>query len=441
MSTLEPATANSRRPIEVVARALGLTRGQVGTAIVALLVASTLTLGGLPPVLRQRGAKIGPASATTTASAGTAPTGKPSSPDLASPVLAPVPATPFNSGAGSSTSSFTSSADNPAVTGASPAPSGPAAPPVGTAAVFAPVGAPGAPDGIAVGADGTVYVATNNGSTQGETGASRILTFSRMGTPGHSLIVSGQPAGHALGLTGLALDNHGGLLALDAATGRVLRFDLASGRQSTYAELLDLPACQLVVAAVNGCEPGVRDDKPLPRGLAFDAAGALYVTDSAQGMIWQIPAGGGQSAVFLDDVAFGSGDGLAGIALTPDGTIVVSSPQAVDPAAGGGGAVYRVAVTGGKAGAKTLVARFKPGESPAGLALLDDGSMVVTLRAANAIVLLDATGTEVRRVTGTAGATAIDAPAGVAFHGSTLLVTNQSPTNKAGWAVLTVGIR
>jgi sugar lactone lactonase YvrE len=422
-----------RRPTEYAADLLGVTRGQVSTLMVALAVAVVLTIGGLPPVLRHRS---GPAPSA--AAPATPPRAAPAdgvaapAPSVAAPVLDPVAGVAPVSG--TTRNAFTAS---PTPTEVS---TGPASPPVGTASVFAPVGSPGAPEGIAVAADGTIFVATDNGTAGGEPGPSRILSFSANGVPGGAFTVTGQPADHALGLTGLVVDGRGGLFALDAATARVLRFDLRTGRQATYATLPNLPACQLVVAAVNGCEPGVSDDAPLPRGAALDAQGNLYVSDAAQGAIWRIAAGGAQPVLFTSDVAFGSGDGVSGLALAPDGSLLVVAPQAVDPAAAGGGAVYRFPVTDGKAGNRTLVAHLAPGEGPQGIALLDDGSMVVTLHDAGAVVLLDKAGTEIRRVGGTTAGATMDAPFGVAFDHGTLLVTNQSKT-KGSAAVLAVGIR
>jgi hypothetical protein len=86
-----------------------------------------------------------------------------------------------------------------------------------------------------------------------------------------------------------------------------------------------------------------------------------------------------------------------------------------------------------------VVATFAPGDGPAGIAARTDGSMVVALREAGAIVLVGADGEETARVTGEDGV-ALDAPTGLAFQGTTLLATNQAPSDPAGWAVVAVGI-
>lgn len=419
-----------RRLTAILADASGATQGQISTVVVSMLLAATLSLG-IPPVLRNRQAVSEPQRSTapsTDAVAG-ASVAPPSTPEDAAPLLPAfpdaTPPTPLR------TSVSSPDASSPA---SSPAADRPVAPPVGSARVFARAGATASPDGVAVGPDGLVYVAFNDAN------ASRVERFVPTGEAVGAWTVTGQPqAGHRL--TGVALDGRGGLLALDAATGRVLRFDLVSGGQSTYAELFDLPACQLVVVATEGCEPGVGDDGPAPRALALDAAGALYVTDAAQGTIWRVPTGGGKAAPFYSDRAFAAADGLDGIAVDPDGALIVASPQATDPSNAGGGALFRLKVANGAPGVLSLFARFDPGQAPAGVALLDNGSVVVTLRDADAVALLGPTGAEERRVGGTVGDVVFDAPAGVAFHGRTLLVANRSPKIDDDRAVLAVGIR
>jgi sugar lactone lactonase YvrE len=422
------------RPTAVLSRLLGITRGEAATLVIALGVAVVLAVAGLVPVLRHR--PSGDPVASPTPASGRSPVAAPSGDVPAAPV---VPA-PLNTGVRptfapeASTGDATAFSDTTGTTS-----SGPTPPATGELGTFAEVGSPGAPDGVAVDRDGTVYVATNNGTTQGERGASRILTFDPSGKAGRSYSISGQPDDHALGLTGLVLDGDGGIIALDAATGRILRVSRSTGAQAEYSTLFDLPACQLVVAAVNGCEPGVGDDLPVPRSAAFDSAGNLFVTDSAQGTVWKVPAGGGKAEAWFSDASFG-GEGVTGIALAADGALLVASPQALDPAARGGGAVYRIVVQDGKPGAKTLLTSFPRGDSPFGIATLSDGSFVVALRGANAVALIGRDGSEVRRVQGRAGGVAMDAPTGLAFHGNVLLVTNQAPATKANWSVLTAGV-
>ena len=77
-----------------------------------------------------------------------------------------------------------------------------------------------------------------------------------------------------------------------------------------------------------------------------------------------------------------------------------------------------------------MVAAFDRDALPAGLATFEDGAIVVSLRGANALVLLDAAGAVVRQVTGPA----LDHPAGVVRRGDLVLVASHR-------AVLEVAVR
>ena len=280
-----------------------------------------------------------------------------------------------------------------------------------------------------------MYVGTDNGSSRGEQGASRILSFGADGSPAGAVTITGQPDDHPSGITGLAFERAGVLAALDAATSRILRIDVGSGQQTEIATLVDLPACPLVVAAQSGCEPGLEDDQPLPRGLAYGRGGTLYVTDAAQGTIWRLPRGG-KLEPWLGANQFAGTNGLAAILVEPSGSLLVASPQTMDPESLGGGGVYRIPVNNdGTAGDPTLVATFDGGENPTGLALLADRSIGVSLE--TAVVLINADGTEIRRVT----SDALSRPSGLAFLGDTLLTAvTGAPNTTDKWAVLAIGI-
>src|SRR5439155_17495212 len=99
----------------------------------------------------------------------------------------------------------------------------------------------------------------------------------------------------------------------------------------------------LVVSSSN-CEPGVQDHRPAPGGAVVDDTGNLYVADGGQATIWRIPAGGGTAAIWYQAVDLATGDGASGIAVDSHSSVVFSSPQSLDPAAGAGGAVYRIEV-------------------------------------------------------------------------------------------------
>jgi sugar lactone lactonase YvrE len=422
------------RPALLLARAVGIPEGEAATFLVAVVLALVLTLGGLPPVLRNRGDAPRLPSVQQARSGAASPPTQGSTPvtsdETALPGLIPadesfvepslvVPAAPSAEPEGG------------------PAVQGPPPPATGQLALFARVAGPGAPDGIAVDLDGTVYVATNNGTTQGEAGPSHVLVFAPDGTRRGEIALQGQPDGHALGLTGLTLEKPRTLIALDAATGRVIRVDVVTGQQTEVARLPNLSGCP----GVPPCEVGVSDDGPLPRGIASDGSGTLYVTDASQGVIWRIAAGG-SAEPWLVAPQFATGNGLGAVVVEPEGSLLVTAPEVLDPQSLGGGGVYRVPVNAdGTAGTPALVAPFAAGELPTGLALTHDGSMAVALAGIDAVALLGGNGAEVRRVTGTAAGLALDTPTNLAFSGLTLLATNQAPATPANWAVLAVGIR
>lgn len=432
------------RPTLILARGLGISDGDAATVVVALAAAAVLTIAGLPPVLRhddtpQQTGSMAPSAPAAAAAPITAP--------------APAPASETNLGAQRSTSSEPGVHDGrtmPSTAGGGKAEaaapdSGPGAagvplPPRRGTALFTTVGAPGAPHGLVVAGDGTLYVATNNGTAQGIPGPSRILSFRADGTTGPSFMITGQPDDHEFGLTGLTIDAAGGLIALDAATGRVLQIDPSTGAQAEYAVLVDLPACGLIVAAPQGCELGLQDDRPVPIDAVFDSGGRLLVADGGQGIVWEIPPDGGEPLMWFRHLDFALPDALSAITIDSQGDVLLVSPQTLSPASPAGGAIYRVAVGGdGTASGSDVLATFGPGVGPAGIVTLDDGSLVVTLRDANAIVRLSTDGAEQERVNATTGY-GLDGPTGLHLWGATLLATNQAPAAPDRASVVVVGL-
>jgi len=277
--------------------------------------------------------------------------------------------------------------------------------------VLARVGDPGAPEGIALAPDGTVFIGTNNASGRGGGGPSKVFHLGPDGSLLGTTTITGQPSGRAQGLTGLAVEPSGSLVVADASTARVLRIT-AKGVQQTVATLIDLPPCGAVVAATV-CEPGSVDHKPLPRGVAVDSAGTIYVTDPGQATIWRIDGSG--TALPCDQASAYSG--LGGIALNRAGEVSL-----------------------GRAGARRLLASVPASDGAFAVAIGPAGAVDVSLLRANAIVVFDAFGKVLTRISGGAGdPIPFDAPAGLAVRGDQLFVTNQSSNNVVDhWAVLRV---
>jgi sugar lactone lactonase YvrE len=301
---------------------------------------------------------------------------------------------------------------------------------------FATVGPPAIPDGIAIGPDLDVFVAVDDANGT----PSRIEHLGADGRHASSIAIVGQPRSHTVGVTGLAWDRRDGIIALDASTGRVLDVNLATSEQFTLAQIPDVPACGAASISPAGCEPGVMDHPTLPRYVAVDDAGAAYVSDPSQGIIWRIRSGAHQAEQWLTSPTFSGGNGLAGIAVDDDGSVVVASPQPLDVSALPGAGIYRIAIDAtGHPGTPQLIHHFDRAEQPAGLTTFDDGAVVVALAGANAVALLDHGGSEVRRVRGGDGGPALNRPSQLASDGGAVLATDPGATGTPG-AIVAIGL-
>ena len=140
-----------------------------------------------------------------------------------------------------------------------------------------PNGASG-PEGLTVGTDGNVYVATfgfnQNGSV---TGLGQLYVFNPEGhLLRHVAVANSSP--HLLGiafhpLTGL-------LLVADFGAGKVLSVDTVSGASTVF----------MTVTGSSGLN-----------GITFDHAANVYVSDSAQGIIWKTGPSGGAATAWVSD--------------------------------------------------------------------------------------------------------------------------------------------
>lgn len=409
--------------MSVIARRLGCTEGQAATLVIGLALAILLAVVGIPPTLEDRPQIRAAAPRGLVAAApleAPPPPGFEPSTEEAIPFqreFAPVP----ESGVGSATSlgAFISSPDPD--TQATRAPSA-------RVSRFARVGPPGAPEGIVVTESGDVFVTTNNGETRGRPGPSVIFHFTAGGGLARKFEVSGQPVQKRGGLTGLALDAAGALIALDASTGRVLRFAVTNGAQSTVATLFNLPACG-AVAAAPACEPGSADHPPFPKGVALDAAGNIYVTDAGQATIWRLAAGAAQAEPWHSSSEYLGPRALGGITVDQSGRLAFAA-----------GDLFRLTVgVAGRPGTRSLLADLDDGAGAAGMVLGPGGEVVVALSNLNQLVVIREDGVEQARLSSDAPeAVRFDAPTGVTRRGATLLVTNQSSAANIDehWAVL-----
>ena len=294
---------------------------------------------------------------------------------------------------------------------------------VGDTTVFAAVGAPGHPDTSIVLPGGDIAVSTNRGA-RGAPGPSKVFRFSPTGELRRTYTITGQSSGDH-GTMGMAVDRQGRLYLADYAPARVLRIDLRTGAQTTYATLPDLPACSS--GAPGPCDNGIGNAAPWTDGLAFDDRGRLLVTDLAQGTVFRVPNGGGQAQVWLQAPELRSTFGANQLQLTPGGDLLLSVTTSTLPGLAGRGVLYRVDVApDGTPGGLTQLYATAPAEAPDGFALGRSGRIYLVTLVTNRLVVLRPDGTQERSFTRPlTGAAPFDAPSSATLvGGGKLLVTN-----------------
>lgn len=298
--------------------------------------------------------------------------------------------------------------------------------PFGTASVFAQIDLPGHPDTSIVAPDGSVIVSTNRGA-RGSTGPSILFRHSKEGQLLRRYEIQGQNVAGDHGTMGLAIDSAGRLYVADYSPARVLRIDLSTGRQTTYATIPDLPQCTTTGPACdNGLPAGPRQDaQPWPDGLVFLPDGQLLVTDLGQGTVFAVPNGGGQPKVWLQAPELRSTFGPNQVQLDRMGNLLLDVTASTLPATAGRGVLYRLPIANGHAGPLTQVYATRPGEGPDGFALGASGKVYLCTLVTDNVIVINPDGTESTRISRTPqDAPPFDSPSSATFQGTDLLVTN-----------------
>lgn len=325
-------------------------------------------------------------------------------------------------------------------------PAGHAQPSIGDTTVFARVGAPGMPEGLAV-RDGIVYVSTHT-SVRGNAGgaASKIFRFDlSSGAPLGQITIAGQNLAITHGVLAMAFDSAGRLYVVDRNPGRVIRIDLTSGVQETYATIPDLAACRPVLGPATGCAPVTADEPTFADFIAFAPDGSMVVTDLQAATIFRVPPGGGAAQVWYQDAEFDGIFGLNGIAVDPTGSKVyfaMTGSQA--PGVPLRGVIYTLPLVAAPSHADLRVFHtfLQPAAGPDGIAFGASGALYVALAGASQMAILGTDGSETIFPDAPSNARQeipYDLPASIAFDGDgSILVTNQSffAADETHWAVL-----
>ena len=317
--------------------------------------------------------------------------------------------------------------------------------------VFARVPSPGQPEPIAIGPHRTVFVGTNQQGKGDADAPSKVFVYSHRGRLRRSFDLEGQDLGSDHGIQGLAFDGRERLYALDrSADPRVVKINLESGVQRTYARFRDVPSC-MASGRDRNCSATMGDSEAGPDYATFAPGGRLYVTDIDQALIWRVPAGGGRPRVWFTDSRLENIFGPNGIQFMADGRTLLLAVTAQGPSAGNPteGALFELRVRrDGTAGRLRRFWTSQPIDGPDGFAIGRSGRVYLALAGANQLVVISPDGEELARVPATpfdnqAMEVPMDGPASVAFLGQRLLVTNQtSPAGGSGdpdhWAIFDV---
>jgi DNA-binding beta-propeller fold protein YncE len=285
---------------------------------------------------------------------------------------------------------------------------------------------PGFPEGIAL-FDGRAYVSAPAAFVTVGLGPTVVFVHDRFtGALLRRIPIQGTDLSREHPASEVAVDGYGRVYVSDNQQG-ILRITPGGLQQRYSTPFPDLPTCASVPAGTP-CSPTAVNRPPLVNGLAFDAHGNLYVTDSFQATLWRIPAGGGTPRIYFQDARLDAEFGPNGIAIDPGGHFVYFTVSGFDV-----GVIYRLPLLPWRptaADLHTLVTL--PGQGPDGLAFGAQGWLYVALAIPNQVGVFDMFGQELLRLPppgAPVGSIPVDGPSAIAFDAftHTALVVNHAP--------------
>ncbi|VAW57748.1 hypothetical protein MNBD_GAMMA07-282 [hydrothermal vent metagenome] len=183
--------------------------------------------------------------------------------------------------------------------------------------------------------------------------------------------------------SGMLLDldfhpNSGKLLILDMGTGQVLDVNPITGDAVVFSQLPDLT-------------PNNPNAGPLPNVLTFDAVGNVYVSDSIQSTIWRIPPDGGTPEAWLSHDLLGTQSyppfGANGLDFNKDFSILYVANTGDD-------AIVEVPILADGTPGTPFVMAYSV-DSPDGLIVDDDGTILIASFHGNHIMRVNTEGTAI----------------------------------------------
>lgn len=290
--------------------------------------------------------------------------------------------------------------------------------------VFSRVPSPGFPAYVFVHPNRRIYAGTYS-NPAGDSQRSRVFEWSRDGALLRSWTVPGQDLGQAHGVQVANADARGRLVLLEKSRAAVMTLNVETGRFRRWATLPDLPDV---------------DGAPIPNYATWGPRGALYVTDYGQAVLWKIPRRTQEPKPwFVSEALVGAaGFGTTGISYRPATRDLLITQQTVSDGSGlpTNGALYRLPITdAGAPGELETVWTSLPTDLPDGFGIGRSGRIYVANAGLTAqIVVLSPQGEELERFPETPGtgdngsSTPFDTPSNATFHGTRVLVANQSFT-------------
>lgn len=288
--------------------------------------------------------------------------------------------------------------------------------------VFSTVPSPGFPAYVFAHTNGRVYAGTYT-NPQGDTQASRVFEWRRDGTLLRSWTLKHQDLSAPHGVQVANQDRRGRLVLLEKSRARVLTLNIETGKFRRWATIPDLPEV---------------DGSPIPNYATWGPAGALYVTDYGQAVIWKIGRRTQEPKAWFtsEALAGGAGFGTTGIVFDPAERelLITQQSTATDGSAPTNGKLYALPLgKDGRPGELETLWTSLPGDLPDGFGLARSGRIYIANAGLSAqLVVLSRDGEELERFPEAPGSgengssIPFDTPSNATFQGRRVLVANQS---------------